>query len=50
MDLYGRSPTRNGSNPLSQQHEWRSPTAEAALGGCFVSISVCECFVRLRLG
>lgn len=32
MDLYGRSPTRNGSNPLNQ-HEWRSPAADAtALG------------------
>ncbi|XP_012569971.1 zinc finger CCCH domain-containing protein 32 isoform X4 [Cicer arietinum] len=26
MDLYGRSPTRNGSNPVNQ-HEWRSPDA-----------------------
>ncbi|PNY06222.1 zinc finger CCCH domain-containing protein 32-like [Trifolium pratense] len=33
MDLYVRSPTRNGSNPLNQ-HEWRSPTADTtALGG-----------------
>ncbi|CAJ2629170.1 zinc finger CCCH domain-containing protein 32 isoform X2 [Trifolium pratense] len=32
MDLYVRSPTRNGSNPLNQ-HEWRSPTADTtALG------------------
>ncbi|XP_027363481.1 zinc finger CCCH domain-containing protein 32 isoform X3 [Abrus precatorius] len=30
MDLYGRSPARNGSNPVNQP-EWRSPTTDTGL-------------------
>jgi len=32
MDLYGRGPARNGSNPVNQP-EWRSPATDTALEG-----------------
>ncbi|CAJ1969093.1 unnamed protein product [Sphenostylis stenocarpa] len=45
MDLYGRGPARNGSNPVNQP-EWRSPGIDTTLEGLnhfFFSLGFCVC-------